>query len=118
MSDYPRFRDGFAEAMDPRHYNIEWLDERLMLGSAFFWSSPNAAIVAKIKLYPTGAKDIHGLVATGEMSEIVGTLIPTAEAWGKAQGCNGAIIESRAGWQRILKSHGYAPFQMAVRKEY
>jgi hypothetical protein len=114
---YRRFRDRFAEAMDPAFYSIEYLDALIRSGRARLWVGAQAAIVAEIRNYPGGARAVHGLVAAGRMEEIGGTLIPQAEAWGKAQGCTHAIIESRSGWMRALKPQGYAPHQVALRKE-
>lgn len=115
MNEYLRFRDRFAEALDPRFYPIEYLDRRIVEGSAFLWASENAALVAELKTYPSGTRVIHCLVAAGNASEIVETLKPAVEAWGKQQGCAFAEVASRFGWVRILKD--YEPHQMTVRKE-
>ena len=113
---YWRFRDQFAEVLDPERYSLEWLDGQVMSGTFKVWASANAAIIAKIEAYPTGAMDIHGLLAAGDLSEIVDTLIPQAEAWGRAVGCIGAKIESRAGWVRALKQSGWEIHQTTLRK--
>lgn len=114
--DYARFRPLFAEALDARLYTVEHLDALLLSGRAQVWFGENAAIVTEIRTYPTGARVIHGLVAAGDLDEIVGALIPRAEAWGRSIGCVLAIIESRPGWARALKRKGYAPHQVALRK--
>ena len=49
--------------------------------------------------------------------EIVG-LIPKAEQWGRELGCIGALIESREGWARVMRPHGYRLFQTTIRKEF
>lgn len=115
--DYYSFRGAFAEVMDERYHTIEWLDAQVLSGAVMFWRSANAAIVAEVRDYPTGVKDIHGLIAAGDLSEIIETLIPQAEAWGRANGCIAAQIESRVGWAKALKPHGYETFQVIVRKE-
>jgi hypothetical protein len=117
MSDYASWRERFAEALDDRFYSLEWLDNQVRGGRAILWSDEDAAILAEVRFYPTGAKDIHGLVAAGDMEAIATRLIPRAEEWAKAAGCIGAVIESREGWTRVLKSAGYLPYQTAVRKE-
>lgn len=114
---YVHFRPQFAEALDPAFYPIDYLDALILSGRARLWIGAHAAIVAEIKEYPGGARVVHGLVAAGRMEEIVDRLIPEAEAWGKAAGCTHAIIESRSGWMRALKPHGYEPHQVAVRKQ-
>lgn len=114
---YLRFRDAFAEVLDPRLYTIEWLDKQVLECKVTFWRTDKAAIIAELKIYPTGAADVHGLIAAGDMADIVETLIPAAEQWGRDLGCLGAIIESREGWKRTLKSSGYDVYQVALRKD-
>jgi len=113
---YRRFRDRFAEAMDPAFYPIDYLDGLILSGRARLWVGARAAIVAEIRDYPGGVRVVHGLVAAGRIGEIKAHLIPRAEAWGKAMGCTSAIIESRSGWMRALRAFGYEPHQIAVRK--
>lgn len=112
-----RWRDEFAKALDERLYTIDYLDRLLLDGQAQIWFGDEAAIVTEIRPYPTGAHAIHGVVAAGELSEIIGHLIPKAEDWGRSIGCILSIIESRPGWVRKLKGAGYEIHQTAVRKE-
>ena len=48
---------------------------------------------------------------------IVNVLIPRAEEWGRSIGCTLAIIESRPGWAREMKKHGYSTHQISISKE-
>ena len=52
-----------------------------------------------------------------EHSQITDLIRPRVEAWGAASGCTRAIVESRAGWMKVLKPHGYEIFQVSVMKE-
>lgn len=113
---YRRFRDAFAGVMDPEHHTPEWLDGEILSGRVKFLRGMSAAIVFERREYPTGAADVHGLVAAGDLAEIVEYLIPEAEEWGRAHGCTGAVIESRQGWVKALAPSGYAPHQVALRK--
>jgi hypothetical protein len=114
---YHRFRPSFAEAMDPAFYPIDHLDHLLLSKRATLFASGDAAMVAEIRLYPSGLRAVHCLVAAGRIDEIVEAIRPRVEAWGRAHGCGAAIVESRAGWANVLKPHGYAPFQISVRKD-
>ena len=116
MNSYAEARPHFAEALDPRLYTIEHLDALVLSGRAQVWLGERAAIVTEVREYPTGARVVHGLVAAGALEEIVGVLIPRAEAWGRSVGCLLAVIESRPGWVRRLKDAGYRIHQTAVRK--
>ncbi len=114
---YAAFRDQFAEAMDPRLYPIEHLDQLLIAGQAQFFATDKAAIVTEIKTFPTGAKAVCGLIAAGDLAHIENLLIPRAEQWGKRHGCTFGMIESRPGWAKRMKRHGYEVFQVAIIKE-
>ena len=118
MHEYIRFRDQFAAALDPQFYTIQHVDHLYLSGRATLFTSENAAILAELKVYPTGAMDVHGLLAAGDLSEIVNELIPQAEAWGREEGCIGALIDSREGWGKVMKKHGYALHQQAIRKAF
>lgn len=113
---YP-FRDEFAQAIDPRFYNIEYLDEALAGGLARLMVGNRSAIVVEIKQFPSGAKAVCGVIAAGDADEIENALIPRAEEWGRSLGCQFGMIESRPGWARIMKKHGYETHQVAIVKE-
>lgn len=115
--DYRRFRKAFLRAMDTRLYTDRYLDMLVYSGLGIFMCEPDAAIVFEVKIYPTGAKDVHGIVAAGNLETIIESLIPRAEEWGRQHGCIGALIESRAGWAKVLKAKGYETHQVSVRKE-
>lgn len=120
MSDwaaYQHWRPAFAAVLDRRYHPIAWLDGEVWSGRARLWASAGAALICELKAYPTGACDVHALIAAGDLAEIADVLRPRAEAWGRAHGAIAALIESRPAWGRALKSRGYAPHQLTVRKE-
>lgn len=114
---YCFWRDAFGEVMDERYYTLDWLDLQVLNGELQFWATPGGAIIAELKEYPTGAKDVHGLVAAGDLSEIIEVLIPQALKWGREQGCIAGLIESKTAWVKLLKPHGWEAHQTIVRKE-
>jgi hypothetical protein len=115
---YLKWRSAFASAMDMRLYTPEWLDGRILAGRAQFWRSERAAAVTEIRNYPTGAYDVHGLIAAGEVGEVRDRIVPQVEAWARAIGALGIVVESRPGWARALRSAGFEPHQLAVRKDF
>lgn len=112
---YSKWRGEFSKALDPLFYSIGYLDGLVWSGRGFFFENGKAAAVAEIRVYPTGARDVHGLIAAGELPAIV-MLIDDIEDWAKRHGCIGAVIESREGWVRVLKHKGYGLHQQTVRK--
>lgn len=113
LDAYLRFRDEFG-ALDPLRYPVEAIDARVKAQTWRCWGNEKAAILAEIKTYPSGVREVHGVAAAGDLREIVG-LIPQAEEWGRQCGCVRAVIESRPGWERVLPT--YELHQVAVRKE-
>lgn len=112
---YVPWREEFAKALDGRFYTLDWLDVEVAQGRVRVWANDKAAIAATMKVYPTGACEVQGLVAGGKLSEIV-KLIPEAEAWGRENGAITAHVESHPAWQRLLIRLGYRPIQVALRK--
>jgi hypothetical protein len=112
---YARFRDAFAGVLDPRFHTIEWLDYQVEIGALHLLCNEQAACLLSVIAHPTGAKEMHCMIAAGALEGIL-ALIPDAEQWGRQQGCIVAVVESREGWVRAMSGFGYAPYQVAVRK--
>ena len=115
--NYQHWRNAFADMLDCRTHTGAWLDSEVEAGRIKCWATDAAAIIAEIKTYPTGARELHGLAAVGDMMVIVGELIPQAEKWGRKMECDFASIASREGWARVLAPFGYAVHQVTIRKE-
>lgn len=101
---YAAWRSRFLEAVDETLYPAEWLDRRVASGRARFWGNEAGAIIAEVKQYPSGAKEVHGLVAAGDLAAIK-ALIPLAESWGRERGCIRAGISSHPAWARLLPDY-------------
>ncbi len=114
---YLKFRSQFGEVIDERYHTLGWLDGQILNGEFQVFRTDDAALVVELRDYPTGAKDVHVIIAAGDVAQIVNDLRPIAEQWGREQGCIAAIVESRPGWARHLKPHGYETHQLTVRKE-
>ena len=83
---------------------MSWLDMMVWNGAYKLFANDSAVIVTELKTYPTGAKEIHGIVAAGDLASVK-ELIGQAEAWGKEQGCVRASIASREGWLKALPDY-------------
>ncbi len=89
----------------------------MVSGRALVWATETAVILAEIKIYSTGAMELHGLIAVGVAESIVNDLIPAAEQWARGNGFMFASIASRPGWAKLLEKDGYAVHQVYIRKE-
>lgn len=115
-NEYLRFRDGLVAVLDPELYNPEWLDMMVWSGQFMLFTTENCVILASIKVYPTGVKELHGELAFGNLRDIVHMAIPSAIDFARSQGCKIATISSREGWSRMLKKQGFNLHQTTIRK--
>jgi hypothetical protein len=118
LEGYIHWRPEFLKVADPRFYPPEWLDHQVVTGEAQLLKTEHAAILVDMKVYPSGARDVHGVVAAGDLNDICNLLIPAAEAWGRQFGCIGACLESREGWVKALRPSGYVAEQVVLRKDF
>ena len=119
MTFWPAYlsrRGEIAGLLDPRCYTMNWLDSQVWCGRIRCWHDDDALILAEVRMFPAGAREIHGMIAVGDLGGILG-LIEQAEQWAINENIEFATIASRAGWSKVLKSRGYAPFQIELRKE-
>ena len=113
---YERFRQDFYGLLDPRFYTPEWLDAQVWCGTFRVFGNDDACILVSLKTYPTGAYELHGEAAAGDLGAIT-DLIRRAEDWGRSIGCVSASIASREGWARHLAKDGWQTHQVVLRKE-
>lgn len=110
---YLPFRREFV-SLAPDKYPPEYIDGQVYAGLWLCWSDDRAAILAEIKQYPSGLREIHGLAAAGDLSHIL-ELIKLAEEYGRHVRCSIASIESREGWAKLLPD--YAVEQVRIVRE-
>lgn len=113
---YLRYREYFAEALDPRTHNIEWLDAQVFAGFIRVWPAHDACLLTSLKQFPTGAFEVHVEIAAGNRETLVGNVIKRVEAWAKETGALFVTIASREGWARVMRPHGYELHQSEIRK--
>lgn len=88
----------------------------LAAGEARLFEGQAAVLVAVIEDHPTGPALCLWL-AGGRQDELVNDLRPKAEAWGRENGCDRALIMGRRGWIKALKQHDYRPRAVVLVKE-
>lgn len=111
---YADWRGRFLEAVDESLHPAWWIDHMVERGGWRFWGNDRAAILAEIKNYPSGVKEVHGVVAAGELDAIK-ALIVNAEDWGRSRGATRASIASSPAWARLLPE--YEVEQVTIVKE-
>jgi hypothetical protein len=116
LSQWARFRDGFASAMaDDGMWTIDELEARIAAKRAFFFPGRDAAMVGQMEVYPSGLRVMQILWATGEVPELL-QMAPGIEALARMMGCDEMLIEGREAWRKLLEPMGYELFSVTVRK--
>lgn len=85
-------------------------------GEAQLWAGTRSAMVTLLEDDPCERRLLIWL-AGGDLDELVGSLRPRAEAWARLAACRRVLVIGRPGWERALKSEGYAPLARIVAKE-
>lgn len=85
-------------------------------GEARLWAGRESAAVTVVENDP-GERRLLIWLAGGERAELEAEILPLVEAWGRQAGCRRALIVGRPGWERTLKSKGYAPLARIVAKD-
>lgn len=117
LEEYMRWRPELAAMLDTRFYTAEWLDAQILNGQMRLFSDEKSAIVVAVKAYPAGAKECLVEAAAGELAHLIGPAISRVEKWAAEQGCIAVTIQSREGWQKIMKTQGYNLHQTSIRKD-
>ena len=99
-----------------RTHRLDDVLAMVLRGDARFWPAAGAALVAAIENDP-GERRLLIWLAGGDRDEVEGQLLPQAEAWGRANRCQRSLVIGRPGWERTLKTKGYAPLARIIAKE-
>jgi len=99
-----------------RTHSLGEVKAAIQRGEARFWPGARSALVALAENDP-GERRLLIWLAGGDRTELEAEILPLAEAWGREAGCRRALVIGRAGWERTLKSKGYAPLARIVAKD-
>lgn len=88
----------------------------IMEGRLQFWPAPNGCLVTEIVTYPQ-KRVINVFLGGGELDQLA-DMHADVIAWAKTQGCAGATIVGRKGWERAFKKYGWKPAFVTLAKEF
>jgi len=110
----PRLDQALAHA--GRTHSLEDVKAMVAAGRAQLWASPASAVVTVIEDDPCERRLLVWL-AGGDLEELLERMLPRVEAWGRARGCRRLLVIGRAGWERAMKPHGFAPLARVIAKD-
>ena len=99
-----------------RTHSLDDVKVLIEMGEARLWPGARGALVTLVETDP-GERRLLIWLAGGDRRELEANLLPQAEAWGRAASCRRVLIIGRPGWERTLKSKGYAPLARIVAKD-
>jgi hypothetical protein len=71
------------------------------------WLNEDTIAITEVVLFPR-KKTLHCFLAGGQLRRVI-EMMPSAIAWGQAQGCTAFTIAGRKGWIRVLSKYGWQP---------
>jgi hypothetical protein len=97
-----RYRSQIEAALGYEGGNYSFDDVVAMVNSGVMqlWTRPQSVAITTINVYPQ-RKTLHFFIAGGNLSELE-NMLPEIETWAKAQGCTGATLLGRPGWERTF----------------
>lgn len=116
LDAYARHRDEIAGMLDERFHPMWWVDRQVWMGAIHTLGNDTAVIGFEIRVYPGGARELHGMFAAGELEGVL-PLIDEATALAREWNMTVFTVASREGWARVLKSRGFDPHQVTIMKE-
>ena len=117
-ADWARCAPWLDAALDHagRTHSLAQVRAAVERDEARFWPGPRSVLVAVIETDP-GDRRLLIWLAGGDREELEIIILPLAEAWGRRSHCRRALVIGRAGWERTLKSKGYAPLARIIAKD-
>lgn len=96
----------------------EWGDivQGISEGRLQLWPAPEGALVTELVAYPR-KKICNVFLGGGKLRQLL-DMIPSVEAWARAQECHGLTVQGRFGWERVLARFGARPQCIHLIKEF
>lgn len=113
---WARWRPEIQKALASGHFTIEAIEADLAAGNLRLWATDDCAIIVELVRYSGGPLVCHVRFAAGELPAIL-TNLDQLEVDAKAMGCTEMRVDSRAAWERLLKSRDYDRWSVTLRKE-
>ena len=118
FDELDRCRPWIEAALQHSGGTHDWYDivAGVLQGSFQFWPKENSALITEIITYPR-KRVLNVFLGGGKLSELAAMHGEVIE-WAKAQGCAGATISGRKGWERAYSQYGWEPLHTTLHKEF
>lgn len=112
-----RWQDHIQRALQTQvTHSIEDVERMVETGEAQLWQGQKSAAVTEIIQFPR-IKVLHLWLCGGDLREITEDMLPKAERFARAEGCQRLTTAGRIGWDRVMKKHGFTPIASVCAKD-
>lgn len=111
---YGLHREAIAGILDERKFPLWWVDQEVEAGRIAVIGNEAGCVGVQRREYPGGAVELHVMFAAGKLDACL-SIWDGIEA--AATGFDLAGVESRSGWQKVLKSRGFRLDQVRLVKD-
>ena len=118
MIELERCRPWIEAALEYSGGTHDWQDivDGITSGHMQLWPAERGCLVTEITVYPR-KKVLNVFLGGGDLEQLI-DMHEDVQAWGKAQGCDGATIIGRPGWERVYQSRGWKRQHTVLAKEF
>lgn len=118
FDELDRCRDWIEAALEYSGGTHDWYDIvfGVLQGNFQLWPKENGALVTEIITYPR-KRVLNVFLGGGDLNELA-SMHEEVIAWAKEQGCTGATISGRKGWERAYAKLGWKPLHTTLQKEF
>lgn len=92
---------------EPRPISLEMVRQSYLAGQLDILRGARGALLVEVETIDSH-RHLHVFLGGGELTELVGVLLPRAESLGRHGGCHSVLISGRKGWARALHHCGYS----------
>lgn len=114
MNELDRCRKWIEDALEysAGTHTFDDIQAEVIAGSMQLWPAPKGCLVTQILEFPR-RRLLHVFLGGGNLEQLA-DMHKDVIVWAKAQGCDGATISGRAGWERAFKSIGWTPLNRTL----
>ena len=118
LSEFDRCRKWIEAALEYNGgcYLFEDIVAEVLANRMQLWPAPKGCLVTQILVFPRKTV-LHVLLGGGELEQLA-EMHNDVIMWAKAQGCAGATITGRPGWERAFKHIGWTPMHRTLELDF
>jgi hypothetical protein len=118
LGEWDRCRPWIEAALgyDNGGHTVEDVQAKVASGLMQFWPAPRGCIITEILQFPR-RKMVNVYLAGGELDQLA-DMQDAIIAWAKENGCTGAMLSGRKGWERVFSQYGWKHTHSVLMRDF